>query len=106
MEKSTEKIEQTSWMQNRLFPTVGDLLAMLGIFFAVQIAVTLIGTLALLFSGRGMDDLEPFELGRFLALTSLVSLRVARKNLWRYLVQQSPHSRFVAVCGRKKHRLT
>ena len=32
--------------------------------------------------------------------------RVARKNLWRYLVQQSPHSRFVAVCGRKKHRLT
>ena len=84
MEKSTEKIEQTSWMQNRLFPTVGDLLAMLGIFFAVQIAVTLIGTLALLFSGRGMVDLEPYELGRFLALTSLVSLSVTALLIWRY----------------------
>lgn len=84
MEKSTEKIEQASWMQNRLFPTVGDLLAMLGIFFAVQIAVTLIGTLALLFSGRGMVDLEPYELGRFLALTSLVSLSVTALLIWRY----------------------
>lgn len=84
MEKSTEKIEQTSWMQNRLFPTVGDLLAMLGIFFAVQIAVTLIGTLALLFSGRGMVDLAPTELGRFLALTSLVSLSATALLIWRY----------------------
>ena len=84
MENSTEKIEQTSWMQNRLFPTVGDLLAMLGIFFAVQIAVTLIGTLALLFSGRGMVDLEPYELGRFLALTSLVSLSVTAVLIWQY----------------------
>lgn len=84
MEKSTTQIDQTSWMQNRLFPTVGDLLAMLGIFFAVQIAVSLFGVLVLLFTGRGVVDLAPAELGRFTALTSLVSLSVTAVLIWRY----------------------
>ena len=84
MEKSTTQIDQPSWMQNRLFPTVGDLLAMLGIFFAVQIAVSLFGVLVLLFTGRGVVDLEPYALGRFTALTSLVSLSVTAVLIWRY----------------------
>lgn len=66
------------------FPTYGDLLAMLGIFFAVQIAVTLIGSLVLLFSGQGVIDLEPHELGRFLAASSFLSCTATALIIWRY----------------------
>lgn len=71
-------------MENRLFPSIGDLLAMLGVFFASQIAVTLIAMLFLLFSGQGLVDLDPQSKGLFLALVSLVSLSATSVIIWRY----------------------
>lgn len=76
--------EGVKWMENRIFPTIGDLLAMLGIFFATQIAVTMIAMLVLLFSGQGLVDLEPQAKGRFLALVSLASLTATAVIIWRY----------------------
>ena len=71
-------------MENRLFPSIGDLLAMLGVFFASQIAVTLIAMLVLLFSGQALVDLDPQSKGLFLALVSLVSLSATSVIIWRY----------------------
>ena len=56
------------------FPSLGDLLVMLGLFFVVQASCSLIGMLALLFTGRGLNDLTPNELGGYLAITSLVAM--------------------------------
>lgn len=58
------------------FPTVSDLLVLLGIFFVVQIAVTLLSTLVLLLAGRGVADLLPEEKGLYLAVTTFVSMAV------------------------------
>ena len=56
------------------FPSLGDLLVMLGLFFVVQASCSLIGILALLVTGRGLSDLTPNELGGYLAITSLVAM--------------------------------
>ena len=56
------------------FPSAGDLLVMLGLFIVVQTACSLIGLLVLLFTGRGLNDLTPNELGGYLALTSFVAM--------------------------------
>lgn len=84
MERTKQENPEAAWMINRLFPSMGDLLAMLGIFFAAQIAVGLFGALILLFTGQGVIDLDPIEKGRFVALTSLVSLLAALFLIWRY----------------------
>lgn len=84
MNNSNADNRPTATFPPRLFPSYGDLLAMLGIFFVAQVAVTLIGALVLLFSGRGMVDLEPVELGRFLALSSFVSCTATALMIWRY----------------------
>ena len=56
------------------FPTAVDVLALLGIFFVVQIVVTLLATLVLLFSGQGVADLSPEAKGVYLAVTTFVSM--------------------------------
>lgn len=84
MDTTKQENPQAEWMINRRFPTYGDLLAMFGIFIAVQIVVTLIGSIALLFTGQGIIDLEPFSKGRFLALTSLVALTLTALLIWWY----------------------
>ena len=58
------------------FPSLIDLLVLLGIYVVVQAAVYLILMLALLVSGQGLGDLEPHVRARVLALTSLVSMSV------------------------------
>lgn len=84
MDTSKHESPQAEWMVNKRFPTYGDLLAMFGIFVAVQVAVTLFGSIILLFTGQGIIDLEPFAKGRFLALTSLISLTVTALLIWWY----------------------
>lgn len=74
MEQANKIEEQTTGTQKSVFPTMGDLLSMLGIFFGVQLVVSLISSLVLLVMGRSVAVLEPLELGRFMAFTSLVSL--------------------------------
>ena len=56
------------------FPTATDVLALLGIFFVTQIAVTLLAMLVLLLSGRSVADLLPAEKGAYLAATTFVSM--------------------------------
>jgi membrane protease YdiL (CAAX protease family) len=51
-------------------------LVLLGIFFVVQIAVTLLSTLVLLLAGRGAAELLPEEKGLYLAATTFVSMAV------------------------------
>lgn len=58
------------------FPSLIDLLALLGIYVVVQLAVGLILMLVLLFSGQGLDDLEPHVRARMLALANLVCMSV------------------------------
>lgn len=84
MSTNSGNMEKVRWMENRLFPSIGDLLAMLGIFFVSQIAVTLIAMLVLLFTGQGLVDLDPQSKGLFLALVSLISLSVTSVIIWRY----------------------
>lgn len=74
MERMNETLDQTVAVQKPAFPTSGDLLAMLGIFFGVQLVVSLISSLVLFAMGCSVAVLEPLELGRFMAFTSLVSL--------------------------------
>lgn len=58
------------------FPSLGDLLAMLGLFLVVQVACSLLGMLVLLLSGQGLTALEPQAKGLYLALVSLASLAI------------------------------
>ena len=58
------------------FPSLTDLLALLGIYVVVQLAVSLILMLVLLFSGQGLDDLEPPVRARMLAIANLVCMSV------------------------------
>ncbi len=58
------------------FPTLGDLLAMLGIFLLVEVACSLLGVVVLLFSGQGPATLDPHTAGLYLAFVSFTSLAV------------------------------
>ncbi len=56
------------------FPTVGDLLAILGIVLGLQVLAGVIVTVALWIAGWNMGALNPSQQGIFLALTYILSM--------------------------------
>lgn len=72
--------------ERRKFPTVGDLLAMLGIAFGAQIVVGTGAMLFMLFAGHGFDykSLEPEALGKLTAALYFVSMSVTLAGLLYY----------------------
>ena len=56
------------------FPTVGDLLAMLGIILGLQVLAGVVVTAAFWIAGRNVGALNPAQEGVFLALTYLLSM--------------------------------
>lgn len=58
------------------FPSLTDLLVLLGLYFVVSLAVGLAAVVVLLLSGRGMDDLDPYARARLLALSNLFAMSV------------------------------
>lgn len=68
----------------RPFPMLTDLLVLLGIYFVVQLAVALIGVVALLLSGQGYADLDPYVRGRFVCLSNLFAMAVLTGTFYWY----------------------
>ena len=74
MNESNPMQEKQGELFRANFPTATDVLALLGIFFVVQIVVALLATPVLLCLGRSMADLSPEGTGAYLAVTTLVSM--------------------------------
>lgn len=67
-------MEEHKSLTNGSFPTLGDLLALFGLFFVIQIGITLVAMLILLVAGSNVTDLAPQAKGLYIALTSLCSM--------------------------------
>lgn len=72
--------------RERRFPSVGDVLAMLGIALGAQIIVSVLLMLVLLVAGQGTDmaNLAPQVLGRMQAITYLISMSAALAGVLYY----------------------
>ena len=70
----------------RKFPTVGDLIAMLGIDFGAQIVVGTAAMVFLLFAGHGLDfkSLEPAALGKVMAALYFCSMSITLAGILYY----------------------
>lgn len=66
------------------FPTAGDMLALLGIFFLAEVVVMLVASLVLLLSGRGVADLTAEGQGAYLAVTTFLSMGATAVLFVRY----------------------
>ncbi len=76
------------------FPSLTDLLVLLGLFFVVSFAVGLAAIVVLLLSGRGLDDLDPYARARLLALSNFLSLSVLTAAfLWYRSRRRAPRLR-------------
>lgn len=63
-------------LQRAAFPTLGDLLAMLGLFLVIEVACSILGAVVLLFSGQGLATLSPTAQGNYLAVVTFSSLAI------------------------------
>lgn len=70
-------MEEQKILPRGSFPSLGDLLVLFGLFFVIQIGVTLLAVVLLLFAGRGVGDLSSQETGIYVAATSFVSMLLA-----------------------------
>ncbi len=85
MEKTKNTLPpETASPAARPFPMLTDLLVLLGIYFVVQLAVGLIGVVALLLSGQGYADLDPYVRGRFVGLSNLAAMSVLAGTFYWY----------------------
>ncbi|MBR5850792.1 MAG: CPBP family intramembrane metalloprotease [Alistipes sp.] len=81
-------MEEKKLLGSAPFPSAGDLLVMLGLFFVIQLGCSLLGIAVLLFAGKSLNTLQPNELGAYLAATSfasmlLVSILLVGYRRWR-----------------------
>lgn len=72
--------------EQRKFPTVGDMLALLGIGLGAQIVVGIVAIPFMLFAGYGLDykSMEPAALGKLMAVLYFCSMTVALAGILYY----------------------
>ena len=70
----------------RRFPTVGDMLALLGIALGAQIVVGTAAMLFMLFAGHGFDykSMEPAALGKLMAALYFCSMSITLAGILYY----------------------
>ena len=85
----------------RRFPTIGDLLAMLGIVLGVQIVVALLLSLVAGFAGAGPEQL--LHDGRYLCLTFLASMSLALIGVLLYRRRRGGTGPIVSFSTRRLH---
>lgn len=88
--------------ERRKFPTVGDLLAMLGIAFGAQIIVGTAAVIFMGFAGCGFDfkSLEPAALGKLMAAIYFVSMSVTLLGLIYYRRARGGRGRWARFSAR------
>lgn len=88
--------------ERRKFPTVGDLLAMLGIAFGAQIIVGTAVVIFMGFAGYGFDfkSLEPAALGKLMAAIYFVSMSVTLLGLIYYRRARGGRGRWARFSAR------
>lgn len=77
-------MNEKTLLRTAAFPTLGDLLAMLGLFLVVEVACSLLGVVILLFSGQGPATLAPEAKGTYLAIITFASLAISAVLIIRY----------------------
>lgn len=94
-------VPESTESPKRRFPTIGDLLAMLGIVLGVQIVVGLLLSLVAGFAGAGPEQL--LHDGRYLCLTFLASMSLALTGVLLYRRRRGGTGRIVSFSTRRLH---